>query len=161
MSDHSELIARAEQIQEGVTEGPWMSRCAGNIHYGVSHGDYNFPTVVKAHVSYDGYGSGSTRVDAEFIAAARTLVPDLTSALKGAQAEIERLHSWDGLMALLDEHWPADIFPTMPDREDRDPGPRIVSLIRWVDQLCAELEHLRDGCVGEPCSNPDHYEANQ
>lgn len=26
------------------------------------------------------------------------------------------------------------------------------------ERLCAELEHLRDGCVGEPCRNPDHYE---
>lgn len=66
----------------------------------------------------------------------------LVSALKEAQAENERMHSWDGLMALLDEHWPADIFPTMDDREDRDPGPRIVSLIRWVEQLRAHSAHL-------------------
>lgn len=26
------------------------------------------------------------------------------------------------------------------------------------ERLCAELEQLRDGCVGEPCRNPDHYE---
>lgn len=50
-------------------------------------------------------------------------------------AEVERLHSWDGLMSLLDEHWPESIFPTLPDDSGRDPGPRIVSLLRWVEHL--------------------------
>jgi hypothetical protein len=50
-------------------------------------------------------------------------------------AEIERLHSWAGLMSLLDEHWPAWLFPTLVDDERRDAGARIVSLIRWVDQM--------------------------
>lgn len=44
-------------------------------------------------------------------------------------------HSWAGLMALLDEHWPEDIFPTREDDLTRDAGARIVSLIRWVDRL--------------------------
>lgn len=72
-------------------------------------------------------------------------------------AEVERLHSWDGLMSLLDEHWPADIFPTQDDREDRDLGPRIVSLLRWVDQLrprrietVEELDTLPDFSVVRP-----------
>ena len=47
-------------------------------------------------------------------------------------AEVDRLHSWDGLMSLLDEHWPVDVFPTTADREDRDTGPRIVSLVRQL-----------------------------
>lgn len=56
-------------------------------------------------------------------------------------AEIERIHSWGGLMSLLDEHWPADIFP-MPEGLDgakgtthRDTGPIVLGLIRWVDKL--------------------------
>jgi hypothetical protein len=44
-------------------------------------------------------------------------------------------HSWAGLMALLDEHWPADLFPTREDDPGRDAGARIVSLLRWVDRL--------------------------
>lgn len=49
-------------------------------------------------------------------------------------------HSWAGLMELLDEHWPADIFPTrFEDDPKRDAGPRIVSLMRWVDQLQAKV----------------------
>lgn len=45
----------------------------------------------------------------------------------------DQLASWDFLMELLDEHYPADVFPTLPDTERRDPGPRIVSLIRHLD----------------------------
>lgn len=49
-------------------------------------------------------------------------------------------HSWSGLMALLDEHWPEDIFPTLThDDVKRDAGPRIISLIRWVDRLRGDI----------------------
>lgn len=54
-------------------------------------------------------------------------------------AELDRLHSWDGLMSLLDEHWPEDLHPTLDDDNQRDPGPRIVSLLRRVDRLRKEL----------------------
>lgn len=74
--------------------------------------------------------------------------------LRDLQAEVERMHTWDGLMALLDEHWPEDIFPTMEDTEGRDPGPRIVSLLRWVERLrpkpietIAQLDALPDRVV--------------
>lgn len=54
--------------------------------------------------------------------------------------ELYRLHCWAGLMELLDEHWPEDIFPTVEgDDERRDAGVRIVSLLRWVNQLREEL----------------------
>lgn len=59
-------------------------------------------------------------------------------------AEIERLHSWDGLMELLDEHWPEDIFPTLPDTDKRDPGPRIVSLLRMVDRINEQYQVICD-----------------
>lgn len=58
-------------------------------------------------------------------------------------AEIERLHTWDGLMSLLDEHWPETILPTLPDEAARDAGSRIVSLIRWVEMLHTEQKQLR------------------
>lgn len=55
-----------------------------------------------------------------------------------ADAGLLREESWGALMALLDKHWPEDIFPTPAERPEwsrRDPGPTIVGLIRWVDQL--------------------------
>ena len=63
---------------------------------------------------------------------AMTALNDWRGRAERAEAEVERLHSWDGLMGLLDERWPDDIFPTLPDDNRRDPGPRIVSLLRWL-----------------------------
>lgn len=57
--------------------------------------------------------------------------------------ELDRLHSWNGLLELLDEHWPEDIFPTREDDTARDPGPRIVSLLRWTIRLRRELAEMR------------------
>lgn len=42
---------------------------------------------------------------------------------------------WLVLMAILDAHYPAEIFPTADDNPDRDPGPRIVSLIRRINEI--------------------------
>lgn len=52
--------------------------------------------------------------------------------------------SWDTLMSLLDEHWPRDVFPTTHRGEEpeRDAGPRIVSLIRWVDEQAKRIAEL-------------------
>lgn len=51
--------------------------------------------------------------------------------------------SWDTLMSLLDEHWSAKVFPTTykVDEPERDVGPRIVSLLRWVD---IQKKHIID-----------------
>lgn len=54
-------------------------------------------------------------------------------------AEVDRLHSWDGLMSTLDKHWPDDLFPGSydPSRDDRA---RIVGLLRWVGKLVGDVE---------------------
>ena len=57
-------------------------------------------------------------------------------------AQLDALHSWDGLIALLDEHWPTEFLPTLPDDDKRDPGPRIVSLLRWLASERAERATL-------------------
>lgn len=51
------------------------------------------------------------------------------------EAEVERFHSWAGLMSILDERYPEGIFPTEDDHQGRDSGPRIVSLLRRLDAL--------------------------
>jgi hypothetical protein len=82
----TDLTERAKASLEGITEGRWRAVNVGNIHWGVTHGEYNFPTVVKAQCGYDGFGSGSSQVNAEFIAAAPDLVRELV-------AEVERLRA--------------------------------------------------------------------
>lgn len=69
----SDPVARAKALLEGVTEGPWVQVGFGNVQR-VPAGD--FPPVAKAWRTANG----------EFIAAARTLVPELV-------AEVERLRA--------------------------------------------------------------------
>ena len=55
-----------------------------------------------------------------------------------ARAEIERLHSWDGLMSLVDEHYPSDVV----DGSSGEPGPRLIVLLREIERwrvLCYML----------------------
>jgi len=76
---------------------------------------------------------------------ARRMIRTVLSAVGYADLlrEVERLHSWDGVMSLLDEHYPTDIFPVLPDREDRDSGPRILSLTRHLYASIAALRQVR------------------
>lgn len=55
------------------------------------------------------------------------------------RAEHDRLHSWAGLMSLLDGHWPDAVFRGTSG----DPGPTIVFLLRQVDQLKAERARVQ------------------
>ncbi len=68
-------------------------------------------------------------------------------ALLRAAEERERMQTWVGLMSLLDQHWPEDVFPTTADDAKRDDGARIVSLLRLVERLRAENETLRKRAV--------------
>lgn len=74
------------------------------------------------------------------VEALRAQVERVREALFASEAEVERLHSWEGLMSLLDEHWPESMIPTLSDDVSRDPGPRIVSLLRWVEALRRALD---------------------
>ena len=124
-----------------MSDGPWDYEHAFGASF-VCAGDRHRTTaqawILRADTES---GKRQDKVDARFIAQARTLVPELV-------AEVEKLHSWDGLMSLLDEHWPDDIFPTTEDREDRDPGPRIVSLLRRVDMLQKRVQGLESLMIG-------------
>lgn len=84
-------------------------------------------------------------------------VTALLDALDAAEAELDRLHSWAGLMELLDEHYPADLIPTAPDDPARDAGPRIVSLIRRVDAAEAAVERVRALHVRVPYADAPEY----
>lgn len=126
----SDVVERARTLLEGVTRGPWQLELVDGKP--VEHQHYQYDSMDEWY-DVDGPNDGwlahcQDVADARFIAAARSLVPELV-------AEVERLHSWDGLMSLLDEHYPEDIFPTEEDNDGRDPGPRIVSLIRQLERL--------------------------
>lgn len=52
------------------------------------------------------------------------------------QRENERLHTWQGLISILQEHYPTDIF----DGSSGDCGAQLVVMMRTVDDLKAKLE---------------------
>ena len=58
-------------------------------------------------------------------------VQDVNCVVNVLEAENERLHSWDGLMSLVDEHYPSDVV----DGSSGDPGPRLIVLLREIDRL--------------------------
>lgn len=90
--DATGILARAEAALEGVTEGPWevdeVATGGYNPHYGVRQAIDRYRIVVHATSDYEGYGNGSTKADARFIAAARQLVPVLMSALRESHQSI-------------------------------------------------------------------------
>lgn len=117
MTDELDL-APIRQRLAAATEGPW------NVDANQDSGN---ALVAAPGMPVCGTGWGEQALsDADLIAHAPT---DLAALCD----EVERLHSWDGLLSLLDEHWPEDIFPTKDDDPGRDPGPRVVSLLRALD----------------------------
>lgn len=56
---------------------------------------------------------------------------DVAPLLAEKEEVLARLHTWQGLMSLLDEHYPPEVF----DRSSGDEGPRVVALVREIDRL--------------------------
>lgn len=83
-----DIIARAEAALEGVTDGPWVAEYSGEQGNCVIPHDAQSTreAVCTTHLYYQ-------VADAEFIAAARTLVPALAAELEAARAEVERLRA--------------------------------------------------------------------
>lgn len=88
----TDVIERAKDALEGVTDGPW--RIATNRHPECSGRSWGWIEGPRPHWTWSDDKRGH-RADAQFIAAARSLVPELAAALAdfvGAVAEIRALH---------------------------------------------------------------------
>lgn len=90
-----DLIARAEAVMEGVSPEPWHIPRSGQ---GIDSGKYG-TVIERGNVECMSYCYGGTSTiegdnldaDLRFIAAARTLVPELVDALKLALARLAML----------------------------------------------------------------------
>jgi len=71
-----DVLARAQQALDGVTPGPW--RVGSDTYHDIYGPDGR---LVFEH------DPGPRREDAEFIAAARSLIPELIDALQAARTE--------------------------------------------------------------------------
>ena len=90
----SDILKRAAEAVEGVTPGPWRNE----IRYSFIACDntwhvlWDVPNSTGVSlVSDTGGNTASCKNDARFIAAARTLIPDMAAAIAERDAEIERL----------------------------------------------------------------------
>jgi hypothetical protein len=100
ISPPSDLIARAKAALEGVTLGPWVIPLDETDAYDV-------PVIDSAgryicHSPDDGVRGGFNRPDAEFVAAARTLVPALVSEIERLREGLVRIENFSRLQALSD-----------------------------------------------------------
>lgn len=91
----SDVIERAEAAMEGVTAGPWVVNrdgwaCVSPGPDSVFHGYFEGSCGDCGDEILDSASVAISIEDAEFIAAARTLVPELVAELKAARAEVER-----------------------------------------------------------------------
>ncbi|ORB93978.1 hypothetical protein LAUMK4_05862 [Mycobacterium persicum] len=119
MSD--DIIARAEAALEGVTDGPWTwdgDTFSDAPEYKCPHGtqwcdhgpdlvrgnddgsvldDYVAANYVISSNGYDASGLEVKTADAEFIAASRSLVPELVAELKTTRAQLRQVARQIGL----------------------------------------------------------------
>lgn len=127
--------ARLRDLAEAATPGLWewvRSAGGGSSWVEVPH---------TATICAD-----TLRADAAFIAAANpSTLLDLLDELDDSVPK-----SWAGLMEILEDIYPEDIFPTRPDDPKRDAGPRIVSLVRELDATRDRAE----GCHGKAGTHP-------
>lgn len=85
----SDIIERAEKALVGVYEEPWHVVGFGNINAT----DAAKPPIAKAW----------NTANSKFIAAARSLVPELVAQLKAARAEIAEQKEWIKELTTSDE----------------------------------------------------------
>lgn len=91
------MVARAKAALEGVTEGPWIwdGDSFDDVHPNVCPHDNPY-TDHGPHIDgvldsegYDGSWAHISTADAEFIAAARDLVPELVAEVERLRAEVQ------------------------------------------------------------------------
>ncbi|WP_182357755.1 hypothetical protein [Tomitella gaofuii] len=93
MSD--DILVRAEQAMEGVTPEPWSLYESEGHQVAAVNRDVKF-FIALLHPDDCGTEPGPSNI--RFIAAARTLVPDLSAALREARIEVAATRSHAGML---------------------------------------------------------------
>lgn len=120
----SDVVERAKAALSGVTEGPWdaPAQLLGSpctTVFGVG----------RKHVLY--HAGGYT--DAQFVAAARSLVPELVT-------EVERLRGQEERLRALTDKWMADAGPD--SKAHNVFGEQVVTVVFAVDSIRAALDEV-------------------
>jgi hypothetical protein len=125
----SDVVERANAVTEGITDGPWVVNregwaCISSGSDSVFHGYFDGSCDDCGDEIHDAASVAISIEDAEFIAAARQLVPELV-------AEVKRLRSYKSLpegMVWQDYYSPNDVIKIRTELEAeidrlRTPGP--------------------------------------
>lgn len=129
-----DLILKAERVLEGVTDGPWVAEYSGEQGNCVIPHDAQSAreAVCTTHLYYQ-------VADAEFIAAARSLVPELVAELKTARERIAAFEVGQGNAGVLLGRAAEDYDAVVAElKTTRAENARLINLLR-----CA-----REGCDG-------------
>lgn len=128
MSVETEL-QRIKALASAASDGPWAVIPArpGGSHLGVASAGSAYPDVARAEEGYDGYGNGTRRPDAAFIADARTTVPRLVAALEAGLAEHKHDGSGDCMCCGGESGWPCPTVTAItaaltPEEDARRPA---------------------------------------
>jgi hypothetical protein len=120
----ADLIARAKAALEGVTEGPWVVEESHTWETREPNVTYHLVDIERAYGGYrNNVYCGTDKTLAQFIAAARSLLPELIAALERRP-----------LVPIVD-----DLASERLDglRDERD------ELLVRVDELAEEIAELR------------------
>jgi hypothetical protein len=95
-------------------------------------GDVPEVRAARAKLDADPYSQDGT----DFGSVVSAYVTRLRAELDDAEDRLIGMvpKNWHGLMEILDDIYPESVFPTVPDREDRGDGARIISLLRQLDR---------------------------
>lgn len=141
-----DIVERAKAALEGVTEGPWDANEAFGASF-VCAGDRTASISRSSVVRMDNRpGRRQDHIDAEFIAAARDLVPELV-------AEVERLRSYRSIpqgMVWQDYYSPDEVIKVRKPLDDeierlRTENKRLRSVV-----MDAAISQHREALKGMP-----------
>jgi hypothetical protein len=80
MSEYDALLRESDEIEDGVTAGPWEH-----------DGDTDCNIIGHSYLRRGRHIDTMRHADAAFIARSRTLIPELAAALRASEARAERL----------------------------------------------------------------------
>lgn len=163
-----EAVDRALRMQQGtVLARAYQHMCSGVLTALNAEGDDPIAAAAFTRQAADGFATRVAELEAELGRLRTRMAEGANAAFKCPDGlhptwmldpqvecpwcEVERLHTWAGLMSLLDEHYPPDVVTG----ESGDPGPRIVALTRELagQRQRADMAENRESALAEQLAN--------
>ncbi|MFV8173772.1 hypothetical protein [Mycolicibacterium peregrinum] len=120
----TDIVERAKTALDGTTDGPWdvVPGAWGNVWH-VSDDPGSPPLIVRM--------GGMKQPDAEFIAEARTLVPELVAEVESLRDDLRFYREWSN-----------DLTQYIPEEFDDDIAQEAI-ISHWASFVSSEVKRLR------------------